>query len=311
MIMKRKIVIVLVCQFLIVSAAVVFGQSGYLISIDNKVEAGQDLNFRVDLEKIPEEEYGDYVLSVNIDPAEPVVRLGIKENVNINENPATNTYTIASADLKDIKALNFTLVPDEKIEEQTTFKVTVRITGQLKVTEEDFSFVAVPKKADPTTSTDPTEPTEPTGSTDGPSVPTEPTTSPTKPSAPITIPTENIQMPPIGDGLDEGEEVDPKLVYKGSSDNYLKTLWVEGYDFTKGFNKTKSTYFIDVKESVDSLRVYAEPCDKNARVDIVGNDNVSADMSKISINVKASNGDIRVYRIYVRKNQRNNKNEEN
>lgn len=295
MIMKRKIVIVLVCLILIVSAAVAFGQSGYLISIDNKVEAGQKLNFRVDLEKIAAEEYGDYVMSANIDPSDPVVRLGVKENVNITENPATNTYTVSSADLKNIRALNFTLVPDEKIEEQTTFKVTVRITGQLKVTEEDFSFETIPRKVDPTT---PTEPTKPT-------------TFPTNPSEPTTAPTEKTQTPSIENGSDIEEEVDPKLVYKGSSDNYLKTLWVESYDFTKEFNKTKNTYFIDVKESVDSLRVYAEPCDKNARVDIVGNDNVSADMSKISINVKASNGDIRVYRIYVRKNQRKITNEEN
>lgn len=295
MIMKRKIVIVLVCLILIVSAAVAFGQSGYLISIDNKVEAGQELNFRVDLEKITAEEYGDYVMSVNIDPPDPVIRLGVKEDVSITENPATNTYMVSSADLKNIRALNFTLVPDEDIEEQTAFKVTVRITGQLKVTEEDFSFEAIPRKVEPTT---PTESTKPT-------------TSPTNPSEPTTAPTEKTQTHPIENGPYVEEEVDPKLVYKGSSDNYLKTLWVEGYDFTKEFNKTKSTYFIDAKESVDSLKVYAEPCDKNTRVDIVGNDNVSADMSKITINVKASNGDIRVYRIYVRKNQRKVTNEEN
>lgn len=293
--MKRKIMIIIACLILAMSVAGVFAQDGYLISIENRVEAGGELGFRVDLEKVTEEEYGDYVMSVNLDPPEPVVRIGVRENVNIAENPATNTYTVSSADLRDIRALNFTLIPDEAIEEQTTFKVTVKITGQMKVTEEEFSFDVIPKKQDPTGPTEPTDPTEPTE-------PTEPTASPTKPTAPTTKPTEKIEMPPAGGGADAEEEADPKLVYKGSSDNYLKTLQVEGYEFTKPFNKTKNTYFVDMKESVDSLNVYAEPCDKDARVDIVGNDNLSSDMSKISVSVKASNGDVRVYRIYIRQN---------
>lgn len=301
--MKKKagivVFTVMICLILTMSVAGVFAQDGYLINVESRVEAGQDLNFRVDLEKITEEEYGDYTMSVNIDPPEPVVRIGVKENVNITENPATNTYMVSSADLRDVRALNFTLIPDESIEEQTTFRVTVKIVGQQNVTEEDFTFEVMPKKPDPTEPTDPTDPTDPTEPTDS-TKPSEPTTSPTKPSVPTTAPTEKMQMPPDAGGSDAKEEADPKLVYKGSSDNYLKTLQVEGYDFTRQFNKTKNTYFIDVKGSVDSLKVYAEPCDKDAKVDIVGNDNLISDTGKISVTVKASNGDVRVYRIYIR-----------
>ena len=45
-----------------------------------------------------------------------------------------------------------------------------------------------------------------------------------------------------------------------SSDNYLKSLSVEGYDLTPEFNRQQDTYTIYVKDgSINSFNVFAEP----------------------------------------------------
>ncbi|MDO4833765.1 MAG: hypothetical protein Q4A40_01870 [Bacillota bacterium] len=99
-------------------------------------------------------------------------------------------------------------------------------------------------------------------------------------------------------GGDDGDD-SGKDVYKGSSDNYLADLKLAGYKMEQKFHKTRDTYFVKTGKSVQSLNVSATPCDRKAEVDIIGNDRISGDMSKILINVTAENGKVRVYRIYV------------
>lgn len=90
-----------------------------------------------------------------------------------------------------------------------------------------------------------------------------------------------------------------KTTYKGSADNYLKSLSVDGYEFTQTFNKTADTYFIKTGSGVGSVDVKAVPTDSDAEVVVTGADSLSSGRSKIMVTVTAENGDVRVYRIYA------------
>ena len=94
-----------------------------------------------------------------------------------------------------------------------------------------------------------------------------------------------------------------------SSDNYLKSLSVEGYDLTPEFNRQQDTYTIYVKDgSINSFNVFAEPDNETAKIEGIGNVTVSAEQRIINIKVTAENGDLKVYTINV-ENEENKKTE--
>ena len=85
-----------------------------------------------------------------------------------------------------------------------------------------------------------------------------------------------------------------------SSDNYLKSLSVEGYKLSPEFNRQQDTYTIYVKDdSVNTFNVLAEPDNETAKIEGIGNVTVSADQRIINIKVTAENGDLKVYTIKV------------
>lgn len=88
------------------------------------------------------------------------------------------------------------------------------------------------------------------------------------------------------------------VTYNGSSNNYLKKLSIEGYEFTTNFTKENTNYFIKLDEQVDSLNLTAIAEDDEAKVCIYGNEEVE-DGKKILISVTAENGSVRTYRIYI------------
>lgn len=88
------------------------------------------------------------------------------------------------------------------------------------------------------------------------------------------------------------------VTYNGSSNNYLKKLSIEGYEFTTNFTKENTNYFIKLDEQVDSLNLTAIAEDDEAKVCIYGNEEVE-DGKKILIYVTAENGSVRTYRIYI------------
>lgn len=92
------------------------------------------------------------------------------------------------------------------------------------------------------------------------------------------------------------------VTYNGSSNNYLSSLTVEGYDFTSEFQKENLTYFINVDSDTEAVNINAETEDSSANVYIYGNDNLSEGINKILVTVCAENGNSRTYRIYVTKN---------
>ena len=94
-----------------------------------------------------------------------------------------------------------------------------------------------------------------------------------------------------------------------SSDNYLKSLSVEGYNLTPEFNRQQDTYTIYVKDdSINSFNVFAEPDNDTAKIEDIGNVTVSTEQRIINIKVTAENGDLKVYTINV-ENEENNKTE--
>lgn len=85
-----------------------------------------------------------------------------------------------------------------------------------------------------------------------------------------------------------------------SSDNYLKSLSVEGYELSPEFNRQQDTYTIYVKDdSVNTFNVLAEPDNETAKIEGIGNVTVSAEQRIINIKVTAENGDLKVYTIKV------------
>ena len=83
-----------------------------------------------------------------------------------------------------------------------------------------------------------------------------------------------------------------------SSNNYLKSLSVEGYELTPEFNRQQDTYTIYVKDdSINSFNVLAEPDDETAKIDGIGNVTISAEQRIRNIKVTAENGDLKVYTI--------------
>lgn len=85
-----------------------------------------------------------------------------------------------------------------------------------------------------------------------------------------------------------------------SSDNYLKSLSIEGYDLYPKFNKQNENYTIYVNDdSINSFNVTAELDNENAKAEGIGEVNLNPGEDKININVTAENGNLKVYSINV------------
>ena len=82
-----------------------------------------------------------------------------------------------------------------------------------------------------------------------------------------------------------------------SSDNYLSSLSVEGYNID--FDKEKTEYTLDVDEDVTSVNITATPSDDKANVIGTGNIKLTDGINNVSITVIAENGNERVYHITI------------
>ncbi len=91
--------------------------------------------------------------------------------------------------------------------------------------------------------------------------------------------------------------------------NYLKSLEIEGYSID--FNKHQSIYSIEVPQEVNELKVNAIAEATNAKVEVVGANNLEENNNKIVITVTAENKDEKKYIINVKriKEERKNNND--
>jgi len=96
---------------------------------------------------------------------------------------------------------------------------------------------------------------------------------------------------------EEAPVVATPIVYYYSSNNYLKSLEIEGYDID--FDKYTNEYKINVKNGVTSLDINAIAEDSDARVEITGNGDFKTGENTVIITVTAENGNIREYKLIV------------
>lgn len=253
------------------SAAFVSGENTFLTCGRAEAKAGEEIKIEVDLSGISEEEYGEYNLKLTVEPADAAVAIRTDEDVDVTINNTRGICTIRYEALSYFDKLGFTIRTDAGLTEKTTFNVKAEIEGETKTSEESVTLTAVPaaeKEDKPEKETKPGRSSS-SGSSGG------------------------------GEIADSGSDGDGENVYRGSGDNYLSSLKIDGYKMEQKFHKTRDTYFVKTDEGVKNLKVSAAASSKSAKVDIVGSDSISGDMSKILINVTAENGDVRVYRIYV------------
>lgn len=89
------------------------------------------------------------------------------------------------------------------------------------------------------------------------------------------------------------------ISYIYSSNNYLKTLEIDGYDID--FDKLVNEYIIKVSSDVKSLDIKAIAEDSRASVEITGNENFKTGDNTVTIMVTAENGDVNIYKITINK----------
>lgn len=87
------------------------------------------------------------------------------------------------------------------------------------------------------------------------------------------------------------------IVYYYSSNNYLKSLEVSGYDIE--FDKYTEKYNITIKNGINSLDIIALAEDSDARVEITGNSDFKEGENIVVITVTAENGSTREYKLVV------------
>lgn len=87
---------------------------------------------------------------------------------------------------------------------------------------------------------------------------------------------------------------------EGNSDNYLKSLSVEGYSITPSFVSTQQNYELVLPADCNSIKISAVARDSKAVVSGIGEISVPKSMT-ITISVKASGGEVRKYTIAIAK----------
>lgn len=97
-----------------------------------------------------------------------------------------------------------------------------------------------------------------------------------------------------------------------SSNNYLKSLSVDGYELEPEFIRENDTYTIYVKnrENVTSLNITAEADDDSAKIDGIGTVKITPKQNSINISVTAENGNLKIYKINIQ-NEENKENVKN
>ena len=97
----------------------------------------------------------------------------------------------------------------------------------------------------------------------------------------------------------EGKNYTYKLeITRKDTSNYLSDLKIENYDIE--FSKTKQEYSLKIDKDVQKLDITVITEDENAKVSIKGNENLK-DGSKITVEVKSTDNDIRIYTINIEK----------
>ena len=90
-----------------------------------------------------------------------------------------------------------------------------------------------------------------------------------------------------------------------SSNNYLKSLSIEGYNLEPEFKRENDTYTIYIKnrEDVTNLDITAEADNESAKIDGIGTVQITPEQNSININVTAENGNLKIYKINIQEGE--------
>lgn len=84
-----------------------------------------------------------------------------------------------------------------------------------------------------------------------------------------------------------------------SSNNYLKSLSIDGYSLSPEFNKDTTEYTVEVPNGTDKITIDASKEDSTASISGTGEKEVAEGTNKFEINVEAENGNVKTYIITV------------
>ena len=250
----------------------------------------------------------EFVIALSVNPE--VSDLSVKEGAG-SINAVSGEYQVTSSQLGEISVLHFSVTPSESITSETTYTVSVNVSGSVSASD-SFNLIVVPKE----TPAEPEDPgnDEPGNDDPGQQTPDKPgpgnsDDSGKKPSGDSQqgklpsgkMPSGKMPTGEVSAGSRAGTSsvTASNLVYAGSWDNYLDELSVDDYEFTQKFNKTRDTYVLNVPLETTSLTVNATASDSSASVAVTGNTDLPEGQSKIMVSVTADDGSVRVYRIYV------------
>ena len=84
-----------------------------------------------------------------------------------------------------------------------------------------------------------------------------------------------------------------------SSNNYLKSLEIDGYELSPEFDKQTQEYTLDSDVKEESITIKATPDDERANVTGTGNIKLQTGENNLRIDVKAESGTVRTYFVKV------------
>lgn len=85
-----------------------------------------------------------------------------------------------------------------------------------------------------------------------------------------------------------------------SSNNYLKSLSVDGYEITPVFDKNTLEYNLELENGVKSINIKATKADSKATISGLGTHTLTEGENKIIVSVMAENGNVKKYIINAR-----------
>jgi len=103
---------------------------------------------------------------------------------------------------------------------------------------------------------------------------------------------QNIADKKVSVTIKEPQVIKPK---EYSSNNYLSSLSVEGFNLDSTFNKETLEYNVELPNGTEKIKINAKAEDGNAKVTGSGEKEVTEGTNKIEIKVTAENGNIKTY----------------
>ena len=95
-----------------------------------------------------------------------------------------------------------------------------------------------------------------------------------------------------------------------SNNNFLKSLKIEGYEFTPEFDKQTLEYYLNIPDDINEITVEADADDDKASVEGIGKVKVESEKTEYRIDVTAQSGTVRTYILKINDKDQESKSED-